>query len=454
MKSRNTVYKTQAIVLGVAFVIILLLVNLIITKISDKYPITIDMTADSMFTISEESKDILSKMEKDVTIYLIESEKYPMDGRMTEIINRYRKYADGRIKVVSKDIVSDYSFASKFSEDISYGTIIFQCGEVYKTEYVSSFFGDDALLNEVENTITNDIIYVSSDANSLVYNVVGHGEADLGAVTTALNSENYTFKNIDLLNQNIPNNVSLLTVYAPKKDFSSEETAKINQFLKRGGSIQIYLDANTKGLTNLFSFAEGWGINISDKYIQEKDSDRLDMQNRSVMHPFITQYSFTDGIFGEDDIIMIQDSLALSYNGENEQKAQNVVAMLYTSKKATARKLEDSSLVSTGEQYPAILSTRYDGDTESNVFVAGTTDIFNSDYFAEGSRYANRDFYLKSIGWMCGFKDSIKISSKLVHSDVLTLSVSSGWMYTQIIFGISVIILVLGIVVWARRRYL
>lgn len=455
MQNRNRTFRIQSLVFTVIFVIILLLGNLVITKISDKFPLKFDVTSDNRFSLSDESKNILKNLEKDVTIYLIESGKYPMDPTVVEVIDLYRKYAEGHINVVSKDIVTDYAFATKYGGNLSYGSVIFECGEIYKTEYYSNLISKDDLVYTIENTITNNIIYVSSDANSLVYITKGHNEDESGAVTTALNSENYTYKYIDLLKEDIPSNVALLTVYGPKKDFDPTEIAKLNSFLTKGGSVQIYLDPDTTKLSNLYRFAEDWGIIITDNYIVEKDSSRIDVLSSNLMHPFITEYAFSEDVFDENATVVLSNVHSLSYEGSNPKGAQNVIAMLYTSKNASSRAIADSKTVSEGEQYLAVLSTKFDDNNkESNLYVVGTTDLFNTTFFEEGSRYSNRDFYLKSIGWMCGFKESIKISSKRAHSDILGISKADGVKYTLIIFAVSVLILAMGIVVWARRRYL
>ena len=454
MHNRNKIFRMRAVIFTVAFLFIVLFANLLISKIVDTYPVKIDVTSDGRFTLSEESIDVLSKLDKTVDVYLIESGKYPMDRDVAEVIDRYRKYADGKINVISKDIVTDYAFAQKYDGNISYGYIVFECGEVSKLEYALDLLSDDDMLYTAENTITNDIIYVSSDANSLVYSTIGHNEDDSGSMTTALNSENYTFKSVDLLRDPVPGDATLLNIVGPKKDFDLTEIAKLNDFLSDGGSIQIYLDPGTTGLINLYKFAEDWGIEITDNYIEERDSDRIDITSRDLMLPHIAQYAFTEGLFDETSTLVLKNVHSLGYIEDNPKGAQNIIGILYTSDKAISRRNANSPNAKTGEHYMAVMSTKYQGSTESNLYVLGTTSIFDSAYFEEGSRYSNRDFFLKSVGWMCGFKDSIKISSKRAHSDILGLSLSDGIKYTILIFAVSIIILAFGIVVWARRRYL
>lgn len=461
MKNRNKIFRTRAIMLTVAFLLVLLLANMLITKIVDKYPLKMDLTSDGKFTLSEESKKILKDLDKPVTIYLIESAKYPIKRDVVEIIDRYKKYADGKIEVISKDIVTDIAFGLELEgvhsiKDISYGNIIFTCGEHHRIEHEDDLMNDADMLYSTENTITNHIVYLTSDANSNVYMTVGHDEDDLGTLTTALNSHDYTFNSVNLIKNNIPDSAGLLLVVGPKKDFSVSEIEKLNSFMLNGGSIQIYLNPAAKKLTNLYGFAEEWGIEITDNYIEERDVDRIDIESSDLMHPYITPYSFTEGVFDENSTLVINEVHSLGYFESNPKGAQNVIAMLYTSEDAISRANANSPNAKTGEHYAAVMSTKYDDNGgDCNLMVVGTTSIFQQEYFDnKNSRYCNRDFFLKSVDWMCNFRDSIKISSKSVHYDNLGLSYADGIKYTILIFSVSIIILAIGIVVWARRRYL
>ena len=100
MLNRNKTYKIQALVFTLGFVLILLFVNLIATEAGNKFNFAADLTSNSRFTLSKQSEDILSKLDKNITIYLAESEKKPMDSRVTEILNRYSNAANGKITII------------------------------------------------------------------------------------------------------------------------------------------------------------------------------------------------------------------------------------------------------------------------------------------------------------------------------------------------------------------
>lgn len=72
----------------------------------------------------------------------------------------------------------------------------------------------------------------------------------------------------------------------------------------------------------------------------------------------------------------------------------------------------------------------------------------------DNSTYANGDYFLNSVAWMSQLKDAVKIRAKSLVSDTLKLTVGKGITYTIVIFVISILILIAGVVIWARRRFL
>ena len=55
-------------------------------------------------------------------------------------------------------------------------------------------------------------------------------------------SRTYTFKNIKLKDQNIPENINSLVIARPTEKFSDYELYQIDQFLMQGKSLALVLD--------------------------------------------------------------------------------------------------------------------------------------------------------------------------------------------------------------------
>lgn len=52
----------------------------------------------------------------------------------------------------------------------------------------------------------------------------------------------------------------MLIVAKPTADFSKEEITKLDSYLQKGGNIQVYLDVDSKNLTNLYDYLKSsWG---------------------------------------------------------------------------------------------------------------------------------------------------------------------------------------------------
>ena len=58
-------------------------------------------------------------------------------------------------------------------------------------------------------------------------------------------------------------------------DFSKEEITKLDSYLQKGGNIQVYLDVDSKNLTNLYDYLKSsWGIGVSDNLVIETDTSK------------------------------------------------------------------------------------------------------------------------------------------------------------------------------------
>ena len=89
----------------------------------------IDFTTDKNYTVTDESKEKIKKVEKDVNVYLI---GYTDDAPATVIAKQYHK-ANEKINVEAVDIQQRKDLAQKYGIDSSTSQgIIVECGEKYK----------------------------------------------------------------------------------------------------------------------------------------------------------------------------------------------------------------------------------------------------------------------------------------------------------------------------------
>ncbi len=456
--SRNALLFT-CLVLGCG-----LLLNLIVTKIGEEYPLKIDMTRNRIYALTEDTERIVSHLEKPVTLYMIESEQRPMSKDTVEVVDRYQKASAGKIKVESVDISQSPTFSKQFNgtANLTYGTIVISCGDRFKTLNSSDFTSEKSKTYTAENKMTNAILYVTSDETQKIYFTTGHSEKEYGTMEMLLNQSYYTIDRLQLLTSEIPSDAQVLICISPKTDFSAEEIEKLDQYLERGGKAQFYFDVGAGNLERLTAYLEEWGITLHNDYLYESDANHFYGSGQTAainIIPTVEDYLFTAGL-SNNSLMIMPFSRSLSLQDQNVKKA-DVVPLLSTSEKAYARtdfSAEGFSEVAEGDQQGSYvmsaMAVREKNGTETDVMVSGSSQLLLNSLMEDNTSYANGDYFLNSIAWMSQLQDAVKIRAKSLVSDTLTLSVGTGIRFTVIIFVIALAALVLGIVIWARRRFL
>ena len=121
--------------------------------------------------------------------------------------------------------------------------------------------------------------------------------------------------------------------------------------------------------------------------------------------------------------------------------------MLYTSDKATL--YANQSAV--GSYCIMTISSRITkSQIISHVIASGSSYIFN-----EGVMTYNKPLLINSVLWMGKSDENISISSKLISNNPLEITVEQYRTWQVILtFVIPFIIIIIGLFVWIKRRYL
>ena len=243
---------------GVAIAVALLvLVNLFMSVLAEKTQIKIDLTSNKLYELTDESYEYLDTYTADTVIYILASED-EQDDDVRAILDRYAA-ANSHIKIENVDVERNPSFGREYVEGgriLTVNSIIVVSGDrsriIELPEIKEEENGITTQLN-VESKITSALKYVSSDTVINAYFTTGHNELELEGAKSALESENYTVADIATMTEDIPEDADLLILPRPMMDFTTAEIAKINAFVEAGGALQVYLNVECTGLTNLYS---------------------------------------------------------------------------------------------------------------------------------------------------------------------------------------------------------
>ena len=119
IKSRKFKYGTLATIFTVVFVVAIVLINILIGHLTDRFVLEIDMTSESLFEISEDTMEVLDDLAEPITITVLAEETNYRDSaellsNIYEILQRYEALAAGKLTVryinpnVNPKIVEQY----------------------------------------------------------------------------------------------------------------------------------------------------------------------------------------------------------------------------------------------------------------------------------------------------------------------------------------------------------
>src|SRR5699024_4764007 len=147
-----------------------------------------DLTDNSLYEITDTSRDFLASLDQDVEIVVL-AEEDATDERILKFLDRYTALSD-HLSLTYVDPVAHPDQASQY--DAQSDSLIVRCEATGKSETISysdiitysytSYFSMTEDAFDAEGQLTSAVSYVTSDADRTVYTVTGHGEEDLSSV--------------------------------------------------------------------------------------------------------------------------------------------------------------------------------------------------------------------------------------------------------------------------------
>ena len=319
-----------ATAITVVVIVVILLLNVAVTLIGERVDLRFDITANHLFSLTDEAKAYFDSVDGDVTITVLSSEESlktfsaftdaGYDGaiyeapirRLPEILSEVAK--NERITVKYVDMDANPNYLNKYNM-ISQPSrpelcMLVESAKRYKlielTDFINTDFGETTSYNADSDTYTyyyfteqplvNAVGYVLRDEVVSVAVVNGHGErteddSNLAFISGIFENNGLSVEVIDFAKDAIPQSAKFLAVVAPQRDFSQTEIEKLNDFLENGkdyGRNLLYFDGGTADLPNLYAFlADGWGVKI------DPDSRVYDQDNCFV-YPFCVFSEYAD----------------------------------------------------------------------------------------------------------------------------------------------------------------
>lgn len=449
---------------------ICVVVNLVVTALPAKYT-SIDCSATKLYSLTNDTKDRVSKLDEDITIYVLNSKK-SKDAKIDETINRYKdlssyikvKYVD---PATSPKFYQDYTDTTPTTNSLiiesKNRSKVIDYNDIYEYDSSSYYYGYQSQSSitgyDAEGQITSAIEYVTMDADELpvIYQITGHNETEIGSnFQSVVSKANANLKSLELFNEEkVPEDATAIIINSPTVDFNEEDAQKVIDYLNGGGKALIVgCYAYNDELANFNKILSAYNVSFKTGVIAENDSSKY-YQNPLYLLPTVETTDYTSD--ATDGYVFLAGSCAINYPEDTDDVTYT--KLLSTSDSAVLKKdwknITTSKAEDADENGPFTTGLAVnDSSTGASIVVFGTPYVVDDSYDNAVSGN-NADMFKDVITSMTG---NVELASSVIPVKDYTLSnitintlqaVVTGLI---IMIAVPILLIIIGIVVWAMRR--
>lgn len=495
---RSFRHGTLSVVLTVIFVAAVVVLNVIVGIISERFDTTADLTDSGFYTLDEDAENyIKNTLSGDVSVTVLATEsEFEAQGTYFKQVNEILK----KMTMASDHVTLDYidlnqnpNYSAKFKgETLAAGYIVVESPETGRhriltrgdylavnsslSSYDSSvieqyiqYYGSSVIEgSNIEQAAVSAMMYVSNSDLVRVAFTEGYGEADSSALQKALERNGYDVLTVNLTTDEIPDDVDFVVVFGPKYDIDNENLSKLDRFADNGGeygkNVFYFASVDQEKTPNIDAFLADWGFEIGYSAVGQSDSSYLISSYTSYAHlqqimdtPYTeTTYLSQLYTFGA----YLRPVIQLWDDGARGGVEQKVLMTTYDNAFLCPLDLADGEEFSldtaeSGTFIDAAIAYRVHATNQklSQLAVFGSTELAGSSFMST-SNANNQDFFINLFNYISGKEDGIVIKSKTVSAPTFEMNAqTANTLAVVLCVAVPAAVIVLGIVIWVRRRH-
>lgn len=472
-----------SVVVCAVAIVIAVLIYLIATTLPTSL-MKFDVSGTGIYKITDETKDIIKGINKDVVIYLVAQEGNENE-KAVEYCERYAEL-NSHISFEMVDPAVSPTFVSKYTDDTLADNSIIVVNEaesrskvipysdIFDTQYTQEeiyyyyYYGitpTGSTTFMMENELTTAVDYVTNDELPVVYCTSGHGETAISdTVSEYFDSDNIIIKDLALASTlSVPEDADFVIINLPEYDFSDDEINAIKEYINAGGSVMMttgyYNIVNNKAVSampkyKLAAFAAEYGMGYKNGLLCEGNAENIYGNYPYCVFANVTSNSFSSDLSSSANIF-------LSYSHPlyvlDETADDITVSKLFsTSDKAYVKTGEFSDISKadsdeSGVFYTGLMAEKTVSDGKTGKLIWFSSADMTSDTTI--GYYSNISYLLSVVSNISGKGSSISIAGVSLDIEALSVSQKSANVWGGIIILlIPACIIVSGIVIKSRRR--
>jgi gliding motility-associatede transport system auxiliary component len=500
----------NAVILIISVTAIMVFLNILVSS----HQFRKDMTADKYYSLSQQTLDVMKTVDTPVEILYFYTKQHNSSAgiqyyeKKEKLERLLREYQFNNANIKAEFIDADVERELARSYEVSgYGLLIVKAGTRKKEINDYDLFEDNYYMAMMqgrqpspvrfmgEQEITSALLEVLSDEIPKIYFLTGHGEKSISGneaggyrlLKEYLEREIYETENLNLVDEEkVPDDCSILVIAGPDKPLFEIETKALEDYLNCGGNALILVEPESKdpGLKDILRAKAG--IELVNGIIIDPSSilpDGTAPTPTYRYHPIVEPFSDSQVLtvlFGARGMKKageapegadIKEIFSSSENGWSEQDFEEevkkeLIEMVegrdilgpFALGFAMERKLKTAGPeeIAGAEEDGIIESVNQveNKEKDQRIVVIGDSDFITNEIVG-GIRglVQNIDLFMNSISWIAGKQEGLSIRPKELTSPplIMTQTQSRLVMFLTIIIT-PLIVLIIGIAVWVKRR--
>ena len=451
LTGRQARYGSNAFIMTIAFIGIIVVVNYIGYKNAPRW----DLTQDKVNSLAPESIKVLASLKQPVLAVAYYTSRASDARTAKQLLDNFKTKGNNlfNYQFVDPEANPVQAQADHITQDST--VVLKQDGR------------QELITSPTEQDITSALIRLANPGKRVVYFLTGHGEFDpngsgTGAysqVKATLTAKNYTVQTLNLLSeQKIPDDALAIIIAGPKKPLSDNEVSLIKDYLAKGKAL-VYLSdppalMDTPNTVDPLAnyLATSWGIESGNNVVIDPNynppvvsvsnsyGNHAITQKLSLVSVFPTAHSITAGT-APTNVTLTQ--LVLT---SNQAWGETDIEALKNNQQITPDKTKDLM----GPVSLAVAGSN--SQTNARVVVIGNADFASDQNY---QAYGNSDFIINSIDWAASQNSLINLTAKTPTNRVLVPPSDSiiGLILLGSVFVMPGLVIFFGITTWLQRRH-
>ena len=496
-----------------AGVVLALALFLIANYFGSKYNRRFDWTQESLYTLSDKTKQILDDLSAGVEIIVFLSPAEPLYGPVKELLAAYRE-SSSQIHVREVDpernLIEAQSLVDQY-ELAQLNVIVFDTGDdrrVIDTADLADYDYSGMQMGQAptmtgfkgEQVFTSTLLELMERRKPKVLFTTGHGELKLddfsprglSSARELLGRDNFELEEwMSLGESDVPEGTDLIVVAGPTSSWLEPELEMLRRYLRDGGRMLILVDPTLSpgdgivetGLENLladfgvdvgrdivvdpanplpFFSAETIFVNVYDDHVTTRPLDQAQL-------PVVLALARSVGKGEEVEGVTVTELMRTSIEGWGETDLENLdqvekddldlqgpvpLGVAVMGEDSETEKITDSEVEVTESESSVEVSSELESEQKSGdqmrMIVVGDSDFASN---AQLQNMPNATLLANMLNWLVDRETLVGIPPKQPEQVRLSLSTSELRRITGfVLLGLPGLALGLGIYIFLRRR--